>query len=495
VTPRLAAVACTLALASGALAACSDDDPAPSGDGSVESRWWGPGKGASTADDPSDPEGAAAAASEPREDSVYPEAGDPSVDALHYDLTLDWDPDTDTLTGEEVLRFRSTATAGRFQLDFSEPMTVETATLDGEEVDFEEKGKDLVVTADVAEDQEYELVLTYAGKPGPVPVPTKRGDFSSTGFTVTDTHETWTMQEPFGAFTWYAVNDQPADKALYDFTLSVPSPWVGVANGELESRTDEDGTTTTHWSLAEPAASYLTTLAFGDFEMTGDESPSGTPITYWVNRSADPGILESLKATPAAMAWLEDKLGPYPFDTFGTLVVDSESGMETQTMVTLGSTEYTVSEAVIVHELAHQWYGDTVTPDDWRDVWMNEGMAMYLQGMWEAEDSGRSIDEQMEEWSFTESYEREFAGPPAAYDREAFGSGNIYYGPALMWHELRQKIGDEKFFAMIRAWPEERTNTSTGRDDYFAWLEEQTGEELSSFLDDWLLGEKTPPRD
>ena len=435
------------------------------------------------------------AVSEPREDSYYPKVGDPSVDALHYDLTLDWDPETDTLTGTEVLTFRSTTTGPQFQLDFGQPLTVETLTLDGEEVPFEESGKNLVVTADVVEDQRYELELAYAGTPAPVPVPTKRSDFSGTGFTVTETHETWTMQEPYGAFTWYAVNDQPSDKALYDFTLSVPSPWVGVANGALESRTDDDGLTTTEFSLDDPAASYLTTVAFGDFEMTEDVSASGVPITYWVNRSAAPGILRDLQVTPEAMAWLENLLGPYPFDTFGMVVVDSESGMETQTMVTLGDTEYTTSAPVVLHELAHQWYGDTVTPDDWRDVWMNEGMAMYLQGMWEAEHDGGTIDEVMDGYALWEVTERLTAGPPADYDRESFGASNIYYGPALMWHELRQQIGDERFFEVVRAWPEANTNGNAGRDDYLPWLEEQTGEELTEFFDAWLLGEVTPPRD
>jgi aminopeptidase N len=485
---RLPALACAAVLAGSALAGCGAQ-VAGSGPRGTEASAEPTGD-AATATDPALDLGV----SEPREDSVYPQAGDPSVDALHYDLTLAWDPDTDTLTGREVLTFRSTATAEAFQLDFSEPMTVKTLTLDGQEVAFAERGKDLVVTADVVEDEEYELALTYAGKPGPVRVPTRREDFTTTGFTVTATHETWTMQEPFGAFTWYAVNDQPSDKALYDFTLSVPSPWVGVANGALESRTDEAGTTTTVFSLDEPAASYLTTLAFGDFEMTEDESASGVPITYWVNRKSPPEILERLEATPEAMAWLEDKLGPYPYDTFGTVVVDSESGMETQTMVTLGDTDYTTSEAVILHELAHHWYGDTVTPDDWRDVWMNEGMAMYLQGMWEAEDQGVGIDEKMDEWASGETFERELAGPPAAYDPGAFGSGNIYYSPALMWHELRQKVGDEEFLAMVRAWPEENANANAGRDEYLPWLEDRTGEELTEFFDAWLLGETTPPR-
>lgn len=486
---RAAAVACSAAFTLTALTACSGVTA-----GEAERSPASPTPSSGTTTDP-EPAELDVALSEPREDSVYPRVGDPGVDALHYDLTLAWDPETDTLTGTEVLTFRSTTSAPRFQLDLGRPLTVGSLTLDGAEVPFEERGKDLVVTADVVADQHYELELDYAGTPAPVPAPTTRTDFNTTGFTITDTHETWTMQEPFGAFTWYAVNDHPSDKALYDFTLSVPSPWSGVANGALESRTDEDGVTTTSFSLDEPAASYLTTVAFGDFETTEDRSASGVPISYWVNRSAAPGTLQSLRVTPTAMAWLEEKLGPYPFDTFGIVVVDSESGMETQTMVTLGDTSYTTSDEVILHELAHQWYGDTVTPDDWRDVWMNEGMAMYLQGMWEAERAGVAIDDVLDRWVPTEGLERSVAGPPADYDAGSFGSTNIYYGPALMWHELRERIGDDEFFAMVRAWPEANVNGNAGRDDYLPWLEEQTGEELSAFFDAWLLGRETPPRD
>ncbi|GEP34717.1 metallopeptidase [Nocardioides szechwanensis] len=479
------------AVAATVLAACSG---VTAGEGERSSSPTSPSSSGATTDPEAAPE-LDVALSEPQEDSLYPRVGDPSVDALHYDLTLDWDPDTDTLTGTEVLTFRSTTTGPKFQLDFGIPLAVETLTLDGVGVPFQERGKDLVVTADVVEDQRYELELTYAGTPAPVPVPTMRSDFSGTGFTITETHETWTMQEPYGAFTWYAVNDHPSDKALYDFTLSVASPWVGVANGTLESRTDEGGTTTTTFSLDDPAASYLTTVAFGDFEQTEDRSESGVPISYWVNRAADPGVLSDLRVTPEAMAWLEDLLGPYPYDTFGVLVVDSESGMETQTLVTLGDTEYTTSAKVVLHELAHHWYGDTVTPDDWRDVWMNEGMAMYLQGMWEADHGAGTIDEVMDGWAQFEDEERTFAGPPADYDKDSFGSGNIYYGPALMWHELRQMIGDERFFDVVRGWPEANANGNAGRDDYLPWLEEQTGEELTEFFDAWLLGDVTPPRD
>ncbi|WP_182524949.1 M1 family metallopeptidase [Nocardioides dongkuii] len=434
------------------------------------------------------------AVNEPVEDRVYPDVGDPSVDALHYDLTLDWDPEASVLRGEETLTFRATTTGDRFQLDLGEPLEVEEATLDGEPVEVEHDGKDLVVLAPVEADTRHELALTYAGTPEPTPAPTTRTDFDSTGWQTTRRGETWTMQEPYGAFTWYAVNDHPSDKALYDFTITVPSPWVGVANGELRSRTDEDGVTETRWHLAEPAASYLVTVATGPFLVQEHESASGVPLTYWT-REGQAKYAAAVRETAAGLDWLEERLGPYPFDTLGIVVVDGDSGMETQTMITLGDNDYATSPEVLVHEMAHHWYGDQVTPRDWRDVWMNEGMAMYLQGVWTAEDTGTSVEQVMDAWAVEEPTYRAESGPPAAYDPRTFGEGNIYYGPALMWHELRERVGDEEFWAMVRAWPASRDNGHGSRDEYLAWIEEQTGEELTAFFDDWLLGETTPSRD
>ena len=431
------------------------------------------------------------ALSEPVEDSVYPDVGDPGVDALHYDLALDWDPVTDTLTGTQTLAFRATGDADSFQLDLGDPLEVTGATLDGEPVEHRHRGKDLVVAAPVVADERYELVLDYVGTPEPVDAPTTRSDIPGLGFTIDADHQVWTMQEPFGAYTWYAVNDQPSDKAYYDFTLSVPSPWTGIANGAQTSSTDDGATTVTTYSLDDPAASYLVTVAFGDYERTDDEGPRGLPITYWVPRDQQ-DLLPALQRSPEALRWLEERLGPYPFETAGIVIVDSDSGMETQTMITLGDTPYATETGTIVHELAHQWYGDQVTPSDWRDVWMNEGMAMYLQLLWQAEQQGTPIDVFLRDYRGFEADQRAAAGPPGDYDPTRFGEGNIYYGPALMWHELRGMLGDEAFFSIVRGWPQSQDNTSTDRATFLAYVEEQSGEELDGFFDAWLLGATTP---
>ncbi len=429
--------------------------------------------------------------STPVEDSVYPDIGDSGVDALHYGLDLAWQPTKRRLDGTATISLRATGDADHLQLDLGPRLKPRSVTLDGAEVPFEHPGKNLVVGAPVTADQEYELVVTYRGRPGPVPAPTRRGDFTTVGLTVTNSGGLWTMQEPYGAFSWYPVNDQPADKALYDFTITTDAPYTGVANGELVSTDTKDGRTTTQWHLDSPASSYLTTLAIGDYQHSNGRTSSGLTVDYWYSRGA-PKILKSLRRAPRAIDWLEQKLGPYPFSTLGLVVTPSQSAMETQTMVTLGTSDYVLSEPVIMHEIAHQWYGDLVSPSDWRDVWLNEGMTMYLQGRYEADTNGIPVAEQLAQYA--ESCRSSLAedGPAGAYDAASFGAGNIYYCPALMWDELRKRVGDDEFWKIARSWLDDNAGTSASREQLYDHWEKATGLKLSSFFDSWIMREKMP---
>ena len=262
------------------------------------------------------------ALSTPVEDSVYPEVGDPRIDALLYDLDLDWDPDARRLEASAIVTFRAARTAPRFQLDLGPELTVGQLELDGEPVGFARRGKDLVVKARIEADQRYELTLDYVGTPEPADAPTTRQDFSTTGFTITDTGEVWTMQEPFGAYTWYPVNDQPSDKALYDVTIHAPMPWTGISNGHLTELTDDGETTTSSWQLTEPASSYLVTLAIGDYDHSATTTAGGLRVDHWTPRGKA-RVAERVQTAAASVDWIEGKLGPYPFDSLGLVVTDS----------------------------------------------------------------------------------------------------------------------------------------------------------------------------
>src|SRR4029079_2520764 len=201
----------------------------------------------------------------------------------------------------------------------------------------------------------------------------------------------------------------------------------GAANGVLRSRRTSGGHTVTRWRLTSPAASYLVTVAIGRYTETNDTRPHGLPITYWTPTGrAD--VLRKVRYAPQAVAYLEGLVGRYPFDSLGVLIVPGGSGLETQTMVTLGDNKYTLSKDVVVHELAHQWYGDEVTPDDWSDLWMSEGMATYLAGAnWTADHGPQIWPTLLREWSFMAPGLRRQYGPPADYHPGSFAEGNAYY--------------------------------------------------------------------
>jgi aminopeptidase N len=459
----------------------------------------GPGSGAA----PPAPQVAAPAAdrtttsydvarSTPQEDSVYPNVGDPGVDALHYALDLGWDPRHQELTATETLLFRSTATADHVQLDLARQLDVSHVWLDGRAVPFTHPGKDLVVDTPVTEGDRHVLQLIYSGTPEPVTAPTDRGDFQTTGWTTTADGSVWTMQEPYGAYSWYAVNDQPSDKALYDLTIRSPKGMVGISNGVLRSRRTVGDHTVTQWRLDSPAASYLITIAIGHYTRTRDTGPHGLPITYWTP-TGRPGVLRKVRYAPRAVAYLEGLVGRYPFDTLGILVVPGNSGMETQTMVTLGANRYTLSRDVVVHEIAHQWYGDAVTPDDWSDLWMSEGMTTYLaEANWTGSHGSQDRTAILHRWSGFVAGMRTAYGAPAHYADQSFGQGNVYYIPALMWDTIRQRLGDATFWRLAAAWPRAHRYTSQDRASLAAWWSKQSGQDLKPLFDAWLTGSTEP---
>jgi aminopeptidase N len=442
------------------------------------------------------------AVSDPVEDSYYPEQGDPGVDTLHYGLRLTWHADKRVLQGRAAVTFRATTSAKAFQLDLGDPLRVRRITLAparlpdaAVRVPFTHRGTTLRVTAPVVRDQRYRLVVGYRGTPDTVKAPTSRTDFHGLGWHTRKDGQVWTMQEPFGAYTWYPVNDQPSDKAYYDLRVDVPGKWVGVSNGELVKRRSRDGRTITRFHNHAPMSSYLMTLAIGPYQRHRQTGPHGLPMSYWLPEGS-PRLLRPLRHTPDVMRWLEQRLGRYPFDRVGIVVTPSESAMETQTMVTFGKGNYDYGRRTVrrtvVHELAHQWYGDTVTPRDWRDVWMNEGMATYLEARWAADQGWTTWRHARHEWRRDDGLWREIYGPPGAYHRNRFAAINVYYCPALMLARLRGKVGADEFDRLVRRWPQTHLNANASRHTFVRWWERRTGKELSRFFHRWLMSPDSP---
>ena len=432
------------------------------------------------------------AASAVREDSVYPDVGEPTIDALHYGLDLRWDRERRRLVGSASIRFRATATGDQIKLDLAPQLNPSTVRLDGAKAGFRHPGKDLLVRSPVVKDRLYTLQVAYAGRPTPAAAPTSRADTPGLGWTTKPDGQVRAMQEPYGAYTWYPVNDQPADKAFYDVKVDAPGRWVGVSNGRLLSRTTKAGRTHTAWRLTHPAASYLVTVAIGPYRRYDDTGPHGLPITYWV-RPVDRRLLPVVRKAPEAIAWLEDRLGRLPSDRMGFVIVPDASGMETQDMITLGRESIRKGGGqVVAHELAHQWYGDAVTPSDWRDVWMNEGMATYLQAEWTVTHGAATWDGWETQLRAADDPLRRRFGPPGAYHPDEFAQGNVYFCAALMWRVLHDDLGDAVFTRLRRGWVQDHLYSNEDRDRLADWWSEKSGKDLTAFFTTWLLAKRTP---
>jgi aminopeptidase N len=370
------------------------------------------------------------------------------------------------------------------------------ATVDGVTAPAEAGKEKLTVAAPVVAGKPVTLVVKYHGTPKTVPMPSRREDADEgLGLHAGKDGALWTMQEPWGAMTWYPANESPSDEALYDIGVTVPAGWSAVASG---TPGPVDGRTY-RYASADPVAAYLVTLAVAKYRKTTAKGPGGLPLTYWTLPGRHDKQLAVLKKSPQALAWLEKKFGPYPFPTGGVVLVDSVSGMETQQMITLGAGhgKWTKQQAeglqsTLVHEYAHHWFGDSVTPTTWTDLWLNEGWAMYAQLLWE-QDVYKFSDQDLERFlRQSDARLRAKSGPPGKPNPKYFAESNVYICPAAMLKELHDALGDKKFFALATAWVQTQKNTQQDRRSFIAFVNKQTGKDFTKLINTWLDSKTTP---
>jgi aminopeptidase N len=434
------------------------------------------------------------AISDPRADSQYPKTGSNTLDALHYALGLTWNGRTRHLAGIAAIDFRVPAAESDVSLDFGPSLAPSQVTLDGRRVDATHPGAKLVVdTGPLVTNSRHRLRIRYGGIPRSFHPGPGEADLAGEGWNTETDGQVWTIQEPFGAYTWFPVDDQPADKAFYDITWHTKAAWTGVSNGQLVGDTVHHGERTARWELDSPAASYLVTAAIGPYRQYQQTGPHGLPLTYWVTPS-DTAVLRVLRQSPAMLTWLEARLGRYPFASLGDVVVPTHSAVETQTMVTVGSPvlRSVDARADLLHEYVHQWYGDEVTPSTWRDLWLNETFAYYLQLVWEASHGVTTTAAWTAMLNHDDQQLRTAYGPPGEPKPADFAALNVYECGARMLERLRQKLGAAAFATALRGWPASRRFRSADRGDWIGFVDRATHRQLGGFITRWLTARTSP---
>ena len=305
--------------------------------------------------------------------------------------------------------------------------------------------------------------------------------------------EVFTFQEPYGAWSWYPSNDHPSDEAFYDASIATTAGTVAVFNGQqVGAPITSRGVTTSRWHLDTPAATYLSTLAIGAYHEYTAQTPSGMTLSFWLLKRDKTYLPQLRKEAVRSYEWLVDHAGPYPFSSLGFVVVGGDDAMETQTMITLSRGIFSRPDSVIEHELAHQWFGDSVSPVDWKGLWINEGWAMYMQQWYESDLGLYEYAGGIDQWRPYDNQSRQTAGPPGNYDPAYFGDLNAYLGPAMMLDKIRQRIGDDAFGEFVKAWAADHAGQNVDRDDFTAWANDQTGVDLTSLIDQLARLQRPP---
>ncbi len=420
-------------------------------------------------------------------DPYFPLDGNGGYDVADYALEVDYEPATDTLTGTATVRARATQALAALNLDLR-GLEVGSVTVDGAPARHERDGEELVVTpeAPVADGADFTAVVRYGGVPETI-----EDAFGTSGFFHTD-DGALVVGQPDVAATWFPVDDHPSDPATYTIAVTVPEGLTAVANGVLEGSTTAGGRTTWTWRAAEPTASYLVGLGIGDFAVDAYEAGG---IRFWdaVDPDVDglPVARAALARQPEVIEHLAGLFGPYPFTAAGGIVDDvPEMGfaLENQTRPVYGPSFFTDAvsgETVVVHELAHQWFGDTRPLARWSDIWLNEGFATYAEWLWD-EREGRGTAQ--------ERFAAETARPPGDPfwtvrigdpGPDALFDEAVYVRGAMTVHALRTAIGDEAFSRLLPRWTE-RAAQPASRAEFVALAEEVSGQELDELFTTWL---------
>lgn len=431
-------------------------------------------------------------------DPYFPDLGNGGYDAQHYTLALSWDEKTNAISGTATMRAIATQDLTAFNLDFI-GFAINELLVNGEPADFDRQDRELVITPveAISAGQTFETAISYTGIPG-------RGvkrfyDAFAIGWRRYDTG-VYVASEPSGASLWFPVNDHPLDKANYHFEITVPDKYVVAANGLLQSTTDNPGPTTTYiWETQYEMASYLATVNIADFVAQTSTGPNDLPIRNYFPADEAEDLIQTFAVQPDIIAFYNDTFGPYPFEAVGAVVADTtlSFALETQTLILYGrdvGLGRTGAETVISHELAHQWFGNSVSLVRWQDIWLNEGFATYASVLWEEHQGGQAaLRREMNAYYTIISNQTHFV-PPGNPPQDDLFNGGVYLGGAWVLHALRLEVGDAIFFDILRTYYDRFKYSNATTEDFITLAEEISGQDLTDFFQGWLFDERVPPK-
>ncbi len=426
-------------------------------------------------------------------DSLYPWLGNGGYNVTHYDLEFNVDPVANTIDAVTSLRAIATAELQEFNLDLS-GLEVSAVTVNGAAAEFSRYKTELVIrpAEPIPASTEFVAEVAYSGSPEPVADPGV--PFEGIGWFSVD-EVIFTANEPSGSMSWYPSNNHPTDKATFTIRITVPERFTAASNGLLTHEAVVDGRRTATWESDDPMATYLAAVYVGEFERheyrLRDDLLIRDYIPSSLSDAAATSTVEALSVTGGAVEYFERVLGRYPFDAYGTIVMPFTLGfaMENQTLSLHG--DQTLDPQIIAHELAHQWFGNAVTVDDWSGIWLHEGFAHYMSFLYLSEVQGKDLDALMAR-ELRSAVVAEAVPPGAIAVAQLFDFNSVYRRATLTLHALHRRVGDEVFFDILRRHYESSSGGTTNTAEFLAVVEELAGAGAVGLVEAWLYDAEVP---
>ncbi len=416
-------------------------------------------------------------------DSFFPSLGNGGYDAGHYDVRLAYSPRGGRLKGRVAVDAVATQDLSSFSLDLRPRLRVLAVSVNGVRARARRPKAKLIITpaAPLADGTPFTATVRYRGRPQPAIDPDKALD----GWIPTR-DGAFVANEPQGVPTWMPSNASLTDKASYDFRITVPRPLKAIANGRLRGVRRRGDRTTWSWSESQPMAAYLATATIGRFRLFRSRI-AGLPSWVAVDPRTGSQPPKAVRRTAGIIAFFARRYGPYPFDSLGAIVDRADVGyaLETQTRPIY---EAPPNASVHAHELAHQWFGDSVGFARWRDIWLAEGFAQWSMWLWRDHVGVQTIGSSFRHAHRVPASNHGYWNPPPGRPgapKRLFDLA-IYARGAMAVEAFRRKVGNADFYATLRAWLAQR-RYGTGTVGAFTKLAERTsGRPLNRFFGEWL---------
>jgi aminopeptidase N len=426
----------------------------------------------------------------------------PGIDAIHYTFRLTLRDETDEIDGEAAVDLRFLQDGLKeFTLDLASAasgkgMTVSGVTSRGTAANYEHKGDRLriVLEPPPKAGERRTFAVAYRGVPSAGLRIGKNRHGERTFFS-----DNW----PDKARRWLPTVDHPYDKATSEFFVTAPARYQVVSNGLLEEETDlGDGRRLTHWKQSVPIASWLNAVGVAQFTAHHAGIVKGVPLETWVYHQDRAAVVSALE-NPArrVLEFFSEHIGPYPYEKLaGVQAAGISGGMEVASAIFYG--ERSVSgrgvDSLVAHEVAHQWFGDAVTERDWDDVWLSEGFATYFALLFLEHDDGRDAFVTGLKRSRETVFNIEKRNPRLAVihdnlaDMRHVLNGLVYQKGGWTLHMLRGRLGTETLWAGIRDYYRRYRDSNVSTDDFRRVMEENSGQDLGWFFQQWLKRPGSP---